>query len=168
MDRKLAAALSRAFDDCTTSDAIFKLFDIFGNLLQRSLIAGQVSEKMPMLADILDYELDKAKEVFDEHQKQANKKKLSFEKNVPLHSGQLKFSTQLRTKINSSIKAFKNVNHPICYSQKGEMVFTKYKALSQELNQFEDQVYNNWLLTAEKYTVLGLDKLKLKAIVLAR
>ena len=50
MDRKLAAALTRAFDDCTSSDSIFKLFDIFGNLLQRGLIALEVSDKMPLLA----------------------------------------------------------------------------------------------------------------------
>ena len=105
MDRKLAAVLTRAFDDSTSSDSIFKLFDIFGNLLQRGLIALEVSDKMPLLAVRLNEELDNAKLVFENQQNLIRQEqKLSNEKNVPISSGQLKFSSQLRAKITRKVK----------------------------------------------------------------
>ena len=157
MDRKLAAVLIRAFDDCTSSDSIFKLFDIFGNLLQRGLIALEVSEKMPLLAIILNEELDNVKLVF-ENKLSILDRKLCHEKNVPNSSCQLKFSSQLRAKIIRSVKAFKNINHPVCYSPNGNLVFQKYKVLNSQLLQYEHKVYKNWLETAEENTRIGLEK----------
>ena len=49
LDRKLGAILSRAFEDCIVSDSLFKLFHIFGSLVDRNLIAVQPSDKMPDL-----------------------------------------------------------------------------------------------------------------------
>ena len=49
LDRKLGAILTRAFDDCVVSENIFKLLQIFGGLVQRSLIALELSDKMPLL-----------------------------------------------------------------------------------------------------------------------
>lgn len=159
MDRKLAAVLTRAFDDSTSSDSIFKLFDIFGNLLQRGLIALEVSDKMPLLAVRLNEELDNAKLVFENQQNLIRQEqKLSNEKNVPISSGQLKFSSQLRAKITTKVKAFKNINHPVCYTQNGNLVFQKYKALNGQLQQYEDKVYKQWLETAESNTQIGLEK----------
>ena len=159
MDRKLAAVLTRAFDDSTSSDSIFKLFDIFGNLLQRGLIALEVSDKMPLLAVRLNEELDNAKLVFENQQNLIRQEqKLSNEKNVPISSGQLKFSSQLRAKITRKVKAFKNINHPVCYTQNGNLVFQKYKALNGQLQQYEDKVYKQWLETAETNTKIGLEK----------
>ena len=159
MDRKLAAALTRAFDDCTSSDSIFKLFDIFGNLLQRGLIALEVSDKMPLLAIRLNEELNNAKLVFDNQQNVIRQEqKLCNEKNVPISSGQLKFSSQLRAKITAKVKAFKNINHPVCYSKNGNLVFQKYKTLNSQLQMYEDKVYKKWLETAEDNTKIGLEK----------
>ena len=39
LDRKLGAVLGRAFDDCLVTESIFKLLQIFGNLIQRTLIS---------------------------------------------------------------------------------------------------------------------------------
>ena len=159
MDRRLGATLTRAFDDCSSSDAIFKLFDIFGNLLKRGLIALEVSDKMPLLAVILNEEIDNAKEVFEKQQAMIkHNSKFKTEKNVPIASGQLKFSSQLRLKITKSVKAFKNVNHPICYSQEGELVFKKYKKLNKKLIEYENKVFKNWLATAEEQTKIGLEQ----------
>ena len=159
MDRKLAAALTRAFDDCTCSDAIFKLFDIFGNLLQRGLISLEVSEKMPLLAVRVNEELEDAKIVFRNQQQMIKQNSLLFnDKNVPIAAGQLKFSGQLRTKITRCVTAFKNINHPVCYSQHGDLVFQKYKSINNLLLAYEDKVFDDWLLSAEENTKIGLEK----------
>jgi hypothetical protein len=39
----LGAVLTRAFDDCLVSESIFKLLHIFGSLIQRKLIAQELS-----------------------------------------------------------------------------------------------------------------------------
>lgn len=105
MDRRLGAALTRGFDDCTSSAAIFKLFDIFGNLMKRGLIALEVSEKMPLLVVRLHEELDNAKHIFEKQQNRIKQNiRLNIERNVPIAAGQLKFSSQLRKKITESVK----------------------------------------------------------------
>ena len=51
LDRKLGAILTRAFDDCTASENVFKLLQIFGDLVQRSLIALELSDKIAVTCD---------------------------------------------------------------------------------------------------------------------
>ena len=80
LDRKLSAILtrlaslpfstsiSRAFDDCAVTESIFKLLHIFGNLVQRNLIALELSDKMPLLIVTLDKEMDDARKIFMKQQ----------------------------------------------------------------------------------------------------
>ena len=92
LDRKLGAILTRAFDDCTVSENVFKLLQIFGDLIQRSLIALELSDKMPMLVLKLIDEIEDAKKLFEKQKiriKENRKPKL--EKNMPSVSGQIKF-----------------------------------------------------------------------------
>ena len=61
-------AISRAFDDCAVTESIFKLLHIFGNLVQRNLIALELSDKMPLLITTLDKEMDDARKIFMKQQ----------------------------------------------------------------------------------------------------
>ena len=45
LDRKLGAVLGRAFDDCLVTESIFKLLQIFGNLIQRTLISHELNDR---------------------------------------------------------------------------------------------------------------------------
>ena len=69
LDRKLGAVLGRAFDDCLVTEAIFKLLQIFGTLIQRSLIAQELSERMPTLVSMLDQEMDEIKIIYEKQMK---------------------------------------------------------------------------------------------------
>jgi len=44
----------RAFDDCLVTESIFKLLQIFGSLIQRNLIALELSDRMPVLVTMLN------------------------------------------------------------------------------------------------------------------
>ena len=80
--RKLGAILGRAFEDCIVSESLFKLLYIFGrfsdqtmncneipgSLADRKLIATELTEKMPLLLDLLNNEMDRAKEIFDQQE----------------------------------------------------------------------------------------------------
>ena len=64
LDRKLGAVLGRAFDDCLVTESIFKLLQIFGSLIQRNLIAQELSDRMPILVDLLNQEMDESKIIY--------------------------------------------------------------------------------------------------------
>ena len=157
LDRKLGAILTRAFDDCIVSENIFKLLQIFGDLVQRSLIALELSDKMPLLVVKLNDEMDDAKRIFKKQQGRIKERgKPKTEKNMPLVAGQLKFALEVRSKISASVKAFKNLSHPICYSVGADLVFKKYKQLTALLTSYEDEVFKNWMLMVEKKNMEGL------------
>lgn len=65
LDRKLGAVLARAFDDCLVSESIFKLLHIFGSLIQRKLIAQELSARMPILVTMLNQEMDESKVIYN-------------------------------------------------------------------------------------------------------
>ena len=97
LDRKLGAILSRAFDDCIISESIFKLLHIFGTLVERRLIAMELSDKMPMLLEMLNNELEGAKEVFEQQETRVKDQgKALMDRNMPPVSGQICFSVELR------------------------------------------------------------------------
>ena len=60
----MGAVLGRAFDDCLVTESIFKLLQIFGNLIQRTLIAHELNDRMPTLVQMLDQDMDDAKIIF--------------------------------------------------------------------------------------------------------
>ncbi len=64
LDRKLGAVLGRAFDDCLVTESIFKLLQIFGSLIQRGLIALELSDRMPLLVTMLNTEMDECKLIY--------------------------------------------------------------------------------------------------------
>lgn len=151
LDRKLGAILTRAFDDCTVSENVFKLLQIFGDLVQRSLIALELSDKMPLLVMKLSEEIDDAKKIFEKQKNRIKEnRKPKLEKNMPSVSGQIKFAEEIKIKMTKSMKAFKNLNHPICYSSGAELVFKKYKDINADITKFEENIFKNWSVVIEK------------------
>ena len=58
LDRKLGAVLWRAFDDCLITESLFKLLQIFGNLVRRKYIALDLADRIPILVTMLDQEME--------------------------------------------------------------------------------------------------------------
>ncbi len=159
LDRKLGAILSRAFDDCIVTESIFKLLHIFGTLTQRNLIALELSDKMPLLVCMLNTEMDEAKNIFLKQQKRIKESgKALTDRNMPPVSGQLKFAQELRDKISASIRNFKELSHPICYSEGANLVFRKFKEMIALLSAYEEESFKGWTLSAEKKTAEGLNR----------
>ena len=159
LDRKLGAILTRAFDDCIVTESIFKLLHIFGTLIQRKLIALELSDKMPLLITMLNAEMDEAKNIFMKQQKRIKETgKALTDRNMPQVSGQLRFSKEVKDKIGCSIKNFRDLNHPICAGVGGELIIRKYKEMICLLISYEEEVFKNWALSADKKTAEGLNR----------
>ncbi len=67
--------------------------------------------------------------------------KPTVDRNMPSMAGQLKWAQELKTKMSRSVKAFKDLNHPICYRDGAKLVFKKYKEMMTLLASFEDDVF---------------------------
>lgn len=159
LDRKLGAILTRAFDDCIVTESIFKLLHIFGTLIQRRLIAKELSDKMPKLLTMLNQEMDEAKEIFLKQQKRIQELgKPLTDRNMPPVSGQLRFSREIKDRISSNVKNFKELNHPICASSEGEIIIEKYKEMVCLLYSNEEDVFKNWAASADAKTGEGLNR----------
>jgi dynein heavy chain len=151
--------LGRAFDDCLVTESIFKLLQIFGSLIQRNLIALELSDRMPTLVNMLNQEMDESKIIYSKQMNRiSNKGKASVDRNMPPMCGQLKWAMELKAKMSFSVKSFKELNHPICYKAGAKMVFRKYKDMMNLLTIYEDDVFHVWNLSISKKMTQSLNR----------
>ena len=159
LDRKLGEILTRAFDDCAVTESIFKLLHVFGSLIDRHLIALELSDRMPLLVCKLSAEMDEAREIFKDQEKRIQEQgKSQVDRAMPVVAGQLVFAQQIRKKISNSITNFVSLNHPIRQSVGAELVERKYKELICLVISYEENSFRNWSVSAESKTSDGLNK----------
>ena len=63
---------------------------------------------------------------------------------MPAMTGQLKWSSELKTKMTHSVNGFKDLNHPICYKEGSRAVLRKYKEIMGCLNTYEEEIFDLW------------------------
>ena len=63
---------------------------------------------------------------------------------MPVMTGQLKWSSELKCKMTHSVKGFTDLNHPICYKESARIVLKKYKDLMDKLKQYEEELFELW------------------------
>ena len=157
IDRKVGQILSKAFEECNISFSILKLLKISDDLSLRGLIALELSDKMPLLIVMLNQEIDESRKTFEKYKEKSKiLGKPIGEKNMPSMSSKLKFSNLLKTKIMTIMKNFKDLEHPICYSQGGELLMKKFKSLQKDINNYEKQCFDFWVENSEEKAIAGL------------
>lgn len=112
MDRRLAAMVCQGFDDASGTEAAFKLIAIFGTLLERPLVKRDFDAKYPILIEMMDAEMDLAKEMYDEHMAEFEQGHHKIHKNMPIVTGELKWSAELRQRITYPVDSLRMVDHP--------------------------------------------------------
>ena len=113
LDRRLASIVCQAFDDCSGLEAVFKLVDIFGSLLERPLIKEDFDPNYPLMVSMMDDELNQAKQIYDKHMSiKEETGKMPIHKNMAKVSGSLKFAQELRERISTPMNRFKMTEHP--------------------------------------------------------
>ena len=105
--------MCQAFDDCSGLEAVFKLVDIFGSLLERPLIKEDFDPNYPLMVSMMDDELNQAKQIYDKHMAiKEETGKMPIHKNMAKVSGSLKFAQELRERISTPMNRFKMTEHP--------------------------------------------------------
>ena len=112
---------------------------------------------MPGLLVMLSREMDDSSKTFNMFRRKIETDgKPCSSKNMPALSSKIKFINELRRKIMTNMKLFKNMKNPIIYSSESRAVWGKYDRLKVELARYEMDLYEDWLSRAEKITVKGV------------
>ena len=113
LDRRLASIVCQGFDDCSGLEAVFKLLDIFGSLLERPLIKEDFDANYPKIVTMMEQELNVAKQIYDENMTCKNETgKVVTHKNMAKVSGSLRWAQELRERISVPMGNFKHIEHP--------------------------------------------------------
>ncbi|KAI8492613.1 Dynein heavy chain 9, axonemal, partial [Branchiostoma belcheri] len=146
LDRRLGAIICQAFDDCSGIEAIFKLLDIFGSLLERPIITEDTNSRYPTILSMYDRDLDTAKQMYDRYmtEEKANGGIPPVHKNMPPIAGALKWTQELRDRITQPMSNLKNLNHPCMDGEKARLMLTKYDEMMELLKNYEKACYQKW------------------------
>lgn len=92
---------------------LLQLIDVFGSLLERPLIKQDFNSNYPKVITMMDQELNTTKSIYDEHieLKKLNGK-MPLHKNMSKVSGSLKWASELRDRLSTSMSSFKHIEHP--------------------------------------------------------
>ena len=84
-----------------------------GTLLDRELIKKDFEEKYPILVQMMNKEMDVAKEIYDTQiQIKHEKGKFPIHKNMPAVTGGLKWAQELKQRISEPMGSYKRLEHP--------------------------------------------------------
>ena len=90
------------------------MLDCYGPMLDRPVIKDDFEDKYPQLLVMYSDDLDNAKEIYDKQMAsiEASEGKPPLNKNMPEVAGALKWSKQLRKRIEHPMSCFKHFEHP--------------------------------------------------------
>ncbi|XP_071797739.1 dynein beta chain, ciliary isoform X1 [Asterias amurensis] len=165
LDRRLGSLLCQGFDDCSGLESIFKMLDCYGPMLDRPVIKDDFEPKYPVLLSMFNFDLDRAKEIYDIQMGQIGQKdgRAPLNKNMPEAAGALKWSMELRSRLSSPMASFKHIEHPtgvkrIIQSEEANTVFTKYEEMMDLLSKYNDMVYKEWTAGVDEICKVNLNQ----------
>ncbi|KAI5645013.1 dynein heavy chain and region d6 of dynein motor domain-containing protein [Phthorimaea operculella] len=148
LDLKLSTVLVESFDNCSTLEAIFKLIDIIGSVLERPLIRNEFTAKYCEIIVMLNHEIATCEELFAEQTHRLEKYgHMEIDTYLPPIAGGLLFMTTLAERITKPIACFRNLPHPIKNTDEAMKIFARYDKLIESINEFKKKYFNDWTKT---------------------
>uniref|UniRef100_A0A8C0WF08 Dynein heavy chain tail domain-containing protein n=1 Tax=Castor canadensis TaxID=51338 RepID=A0A8C0WF08_CASCN len=117
LDQRLGTIFLQAFDDTPDVEHAFKLLDIAGNLLERPLVARDVSGKYLVLIQMFNRDLDAEAELGFS----------TVHKNMPAVAGGLRWAQELKQRIQGPFSNFRRITHPCMETAEGKRMIQKYE-----------------------------------------
>ncbi|XP_025057963.1 dynein heavy chain 9, axonemal [Alligator sinensis] len=157
MDRRLGTIFCQAFDDASDLEHAFKLLDMFGSLLERPLIAADAADKYPLLITMFDRDLEDAKMIYSSHiQKEMELGYAPVHRNMPLVAGALRWTQELRDRIQLPFSNFRHITHICMESVEGKRMKQKYQDIIQLLERYQEKLYKEWSQTVSEKSEYNL------------
>ncbi|XP_008058125.2 dynein heavy chain 9, axonemal-like [Carlito syrichta] len=159
LDRRLGTIFIQAFDDTPGLEHAFKLLDIAGNLLERPLVAKDVSDKYQVLIHMFSKDLEAVRMIYSQHVHE--KAELGFSpvhKNMPAMAGGLRWVQELRQRIQGPFANFNRIPHPCMESAEGKQMLQKYEDMLSLLEKYETRLYEDWCQTVSEKSQYNLSR----------
>ncbi|KAL6090807.1 hypothetical protein STEG23_013233, partial [Scotinomys teguina] len=157
LDRRLGTIFIQAFDDTPDVEHAFKLLDIAGTLLERPLVAPDVSHKYLALIRMFSRDLDAVRLIYSQHiQEEAEHGFSPVHKNMPAMAGGICWAQELRQRIKGPFSNFTHITHLCLHPVEGKQMIQKYEDLLSLLEKYERRLYEDWCQTVSEKSQYNL------------
>ncbi|XP_048221904.1 LOW QUALITY PROTEIN: dynein axonemal heavy chain 9 [Perognathus longimembris pacificus] len=159
LDKRLGTIFIQAFDDTPDVEHAFKLLDIAGILLERPLVARDISSKYLVLIQMFSRDLDAVRIIYNHHiQEEAGLGFSPVHKNMPPMAGGLRWAQELKQRIQGPFGNFKGLIHPCMESAEGKRMIQKYEDMLSLLEKYETRLYEDWCQTVSEKSQYNLSQ----------
>lgn len=139
LDRRLAAIFEQAFDECYNLESTFKLLNIIGTLIERSIIQDGLAAKLEKIILMFEAEVDTVKILFDKGIKYGP----PLDKNYPPVAGKMIWLDKLESRITIPAESYKDQD--FVETEETIHVFEKYQQMKGLLDAEEKKTMNAWI-----------------------
>ncbi|XP_066247509.1 dynein beta chain, ciliary [Euwallacea similis] len=145
MDMKLSAILCQAFEDCSNLEAIFKLINIAGCLLERPFIKDEFSKKFILLVAMLEDEAKMIEWSFEEQVTYKRKHgEFIVDNYAPPVTGTLRWTRNLEERVQAIKKRFQGFQHHMDGCSKYQDIMNKLESILKQLGNIAQEALSNW------------------------
>lgn len=162
LERKMAAVVVQAFDECYTLESFIKFLEICSTLLLRPLIYAEIKYKLKKFMDLYNEDLDLVKELFDEIILTLGKEginALKIDNGFPPYTGAMVLVQRMRTRISRPQDEFSNIElKSIFENEDGKITQERYLEMMKYLDLLEKDIYYNWEKKVPDEISRGMEK----------
>ena len=151
LERRLAAVITQAFDDCDTMYGRFKLLDSFEGLLDRPIIQDELEKKHIVLIDSYKQDLKAVQGLFLEGKVLADKadERAPLYNNLPPISGILTWCQSLIDRIREPIEKLQAISPAIGEREEFKDVQKLYQNIAKNIKEYQDSKILGWQKEAD-------------------
>ncbi len=139
LERRLAAIIIQAFDDCTTISMTFKLLDSFEGLLDREVIAANLEKKHADLLYAYACDLKDVSDIFH-----AYKDHPVVARNSAPHSGAVAWVRGLVERIEEPIQKLRTMNKAIMEMDQARDIEKTFESLMAQMREYQGKQVALW------------------------
>lgn len=162
LERKMAAIVVQAFDECFTLESFIKFLEICSSLLLRPLIYNEIKFKLKRFMDLYNEDLDRVKELLDKMIEKLGSdgvNALEIDIGFPPYTGAMVLVQRMRSRISRPQDEFSNIElKSIFESEDGKITQERYLELMGYLELLEKDIYFNWEKKVPGEISRGMDK----------
>lgn len=148
LERKLAALLVQAFDECYTMESLIKLIEICGSLLLRPIIFNEIKDQLNNILDLYNQDLCLVKKIYDDGVETINVEgidSLNVDKGFPPVTGALTWIKKMKTRVTKPLDDLPNIDFKeIFETEDGKYTMERMNELCNLLDDMEKDVFKKW------------------------
>ena len=148
LERKLAAILVQAFDECYTMESLIKLIEVCGSLLLRPIVYNEIKDKLDNLLDLYNQDLDVVKRLFDDGTDKittSGVNALQVDRGFPPVTGALTWIKKMRLRVTKPTEDLPNIDFKdIFETEDGINMMERLNEMTELLDVLETGIFEKW------------------------